>query len=72
MIVRGKRYEAPVRRKVSHMTGWKGNEEKEKGATGKGSGTGSTKKPPMKVCHPSVCVGDAAPTNCVCPTPKKK
>ena len=25
----------------------------------------------MKVCHASVCVGDAHPTNCVCPVPKK-
>ncbi len=25
-----------------------------------------------KICHPSVCVGDAQPSSCVCPiTPKK-
>jgi len=29
-------------------------------------------KTEIKICHPSVCVGGAQPTSCVCPiTPKK-
>jgi hypothetical protein len=26
----------------------------------------------VKICHSSVCVGDAQPTNCVCPVTTKK
>ena len=26
----------------------------------------------LETCHPSVCIGGAKPTSCVCPTPEKK
>jgi hypothetical protein len=32
----------------------------------------SGKADTLKTCHPSVCVGDAKPTSCVCPTTQKK
>lgn len=34
--------------------------------------TGGEKTARLEICHPSVCVGGATPTNCVCPTPTKK
>lgn len=41
-----------------------------KNLTGKGQAV--EKAATIKTCHPSVCVGSAAPTNCVCPAPTKK
>jgi len=26
----------------------------------------------VEICHPSVCVGGATPSNCICPTTTKK
>lgn len=31
--------------------------------------TGAKRK--LDVCNPSVCIGGAQPTSCVCPTPSK-
>ena len=39
-----------------------------KGSTGTAAGGGGTA---MKVCHPSVCVGNVQPANCICPTTRK-
>jgi hypothetical protein len=40
-------------------------------AAGTAKKTGGTAAEP-KTCHPSVCVGDAKPTSCICPTSKEK
>lgn len=33
---------------------------------------GGEKTTKLEICHPSVCVGGATPSNCVCPTTTKK
>jgi hypothetical protein len=45
---------------MTTTTGVKTGAQGDKGATG------------MKICHPSVCVGEAKPSSCVCPTTPKK
>jgi hypothetical protein len=50
-----------------------GTKIESKGLTGKGA-TAETgaKIAKLETCHPSVCVGSAPPTNCICPTTSKK
>jgi hypothetical protein len=50
------------------MTATKGtNAGRTVAATPAKAGATSTKQ---EICHPSVCVGNAKPANCVCPTNK--
>jgi hypothetical protein len=57
-----------LRKKVAQMTNTKGTNA---GTTGTATPAKAGATPAkQEICHPSVCVGNAKPAHCVCPTNK--
>lgn len=57
-----------MRKKVALMTATKGSNAGRTGTATPAKAGATTGK--QDICHPSVCVGNAKPSNCICPTNK--
>ena len=69
----------PERKKVSYMTNIKEEcsgktygEKAQNPRAAEPAAEKGRKDATLNTCNPSVCVGGAQPTSCVCPTPQKK